>query len=143
MGDVLTIPSAVVKASVFHEAISDWLVPWYHYIPINYDYIELYSVLLYFFGTEDATGTGTPQPAHDDELRAMAERSREWAESQLGLEQHKVSCGGEKAHVSGATPAGRSMDRSQRTDAQVYMYRLCLEWGRITSEDRGAMTYEE
>jgi len=62
------------------------MIPWYHYIPLNYDYRDLYSVLLYFFGVE-----GSEQKAHDQELRGIADRSKEWAESQFSWEQHKVS----------------------------------------------------
>jgi len=76
-----------MKATVFHEAITDWLIPWYHYIPINYDYSDMYSVLLYFFG-EPAAG----QPAHDDELRAIAERSQIWADTHLEWTHQLVSC---------------------------------------------------
>lgn len=70
--------SAVMKTTVFHEAFSDWLVPWYHYIPINYDYSDMYSVLLYFLGEPDAD-----QPAHDEELRGIAERSKAWMDAQM------------------------------------------------------------
>ena len=74
-----------MKTTVYQEWLTNRLVPWYHYIPINYDYSDIYSVLLYFFGLAD-----TGQPAHDGNLRAIGERSRDWAESQLGWEQHKV-----------------------------------------------------
>lgn len=74
-----------MKATVFHEHYSDWLIPWYHYIPVSYDYSDLYSILLYFFG-HDETG----HQAHDEPLRAMAERSAEWAESQAGWELQRV-----------------------------------------------------
>ncbi len=81
--------SAVVKASVYHEAISDWLVPWYHYIPMNYDYSDLYSILMYFMGKPELG-----QKAHDEELKAIADRSRDWAESQIGWEQQRVGQSG-------------------------------------------------
>jgi hypothetical protein len=88
--------SAVMKTTVFHESISDWLIPWYHYIPINYDYIDMYSVLLYFFGDVDAG-----QPGHDDELKAIADRSQVWADSHLELSHQAVSAA-KRQRVDGA-----------------------------------------
>ena len=64
------VRSAVLKATIFRklgvapqppcdradvpleEVTTAWLVPWYHYIPIDYAYRDLYSILLYFFGLE-------------------------------------------------------------------------------------------
>lgn len=77
--------SAVMKTTVFHEAISDWLIPWYHYIPVNYDYTDMFSTLLYFFGDADAG-----QPAHDEQLKAIAQRSQIWADTHLELSHQAV-----------------------------------------------------
>lgn len=75
-----------MKTTAFHEAFSDWLIPWYHYIPVNYDYSDMFSVLLYFFGLDQSD-----QQAHDEELKVIADRSRDWAENQISWEMHKVS----------------------------------------------------
>ena len=32
--------------------------------------------------------------------------------------------------------------KSKMLTRAVYVYRLCLEWGRLTSDDRDAMTYK-
>ena len=84
-GLALLTPSATIKATVFHEAYTDWLIPWYHYIPLSYDFSELFSITTYFFGLDESG-----KDAHDDELRAIAERSKEWTDTQLGWEQQKV-----------------------------------------------------
>jgi hypothetical protein len=30
----------------------------------------------------------------------------------------------------------------RKVDMEIYVYRLCLEWGRLTSDDRDEMTYQ-
>ncbi|ORX40009.1 hypothetical protein BD324DRAFT_615928 [Kockovaella imperatae] len=104
---LLLSPGATMKTTVYHEIVSDWLVPWYHFIPVSYDYSDMFTIIAYFFGIQESG-----QKHHQDELKAIADRSREWAEKQLKWE-----------HM------------------EVYLYRLFLEWGRLTSVDRTTMDY--
>jgi hypothetical protein len=60
---------------ILEEAMSDWLVPWYHYIPLDYAYKDLHSILLYYLGVPSST-----QIAHDNELQAIAEQSSQWVD---------------------------------------------------------------
>lgn len=96
-----------VRLTRAEEATTDWQVPWYHYIPLDYAYRDMYSLALYYLGLE-----GTSQHAHEAELQAIAEHSTQWVDDHATWDHHLS-----------------------------YMYRLCLEWARITSEDRDAMGY--
>lgn len=89
------------------EATSDWLIPWYHYIPLDYAYRDLYSIALYYLGLE-----GTDQVAHDEELHQIGRHGEDWVEEHAQWDHHVA-----------------------------WMYRLCLEWARVMSEDRASMDY--
>ena len=60
-------------------------MPWYHYIPLSYGYDELYSILAYYFGTPSGS-----IEAHDDELRQVSTRGKQWVEEHGMWEQHAV-----------------------------------------------------
>ena len=42
--------SAVIKASMQREFWQDWIVPWYHYIPLSSSYAELFNIQAFFSG---------------------------------------------------------------------------------------------
>lgn len=47
---VIESKSAVVKSSMQREFWQDWIVPWYHYIPLSSSYAELYNIQAFFAG---------------------------------------------------------------------------------------------
>lgn len=106
--------TAVFKAGLFREALSHSLVPWYHYVPISVRLTDMPSILGFFFGVESVKaflkGTGRARvesglaaaSAHDEALRLVGERGREWASQ----------C-------------------ARRQDMMLYTYLLALEWARI------------
>lgn len=63
--------SAVLKASIQREFWQDWVVPWYHYIPVSSSYAELYNVQAFFTGFPKAfqnrrsTSASAPQPEQE------------------------------------------------------------------------------
>ncbi|KAH7341008.1 hypothetical protein B0J17DRAFT_653701 [Rhizoctonia solani] len=50
---LLTSGAVVLKMTIFPEWNSDWLIPYYHYVPIQVDYSDLYDTLAFFAGTPD------------------------------------------------------------------------------------------
>ncbi|KAG8928009.1 capsule-associated protein CAP1 [Tulasnella sp. 418] len=122
--------SAVMKTTVYKEFFSDWIQPWLHYIPLSSDYSEIYNIHAYFSGASPSMVTSLSQsnattaspiqvihPTHiahegDAQLHKIAEAGREW----------KMTVG-----------------RIQDMDA--FIYRLCLEWARLWSDDRESMSY--
>ncbi|KAG8959886.1 capsule-associated protein CAP1 [Tulasnella sp. 419] len=116
----------------FTKAIGCVLYPGgLHYIPLSSDYSEIYNIHAYFSGASPSMVTSLSQsnattaspiqvihPTHiahegDAQLHKIAEAGREW----------KMTVG-----------------RIQDMDA--FIYRLCLEWARLWSDDRESMSYK-
>ncbi|KAG8896928.1 F-actin-capping protein subunit alpha [Tulasnella sp. 403] len=64
--------SLVLKATVFPEWNSDWLVPYYHYVPVQHDYSDLYNVMAFFAGSPDGQG------GHEDIAKKIGEHGAEF-----------------------------------------------------------------
>ncbi|KAL7421169.1 hypothetical protein Q5752_004054 [Cryptotrichosporon argae] len=70
----LLLSGAVVfKSTVNPEWYSDWLIPWYHYVPLQVTYAEMYTTLAYFIGPP-----GKPEQGHDDVAREIGENGRDF-----------------------------------------------------------------
>ncbi|KAG9050628.1 F-actin-capping protein subunit alpha [Tulasnella sp. UAMH 9824] len=112
---LLASGNVVLKATVFPEWISDWLVPYYHFVPIQHDYSDLYSTMVFLAGypTTSTDGEMILEGGHED----LAEK----------IAQH-------------ALDASRSLWRWE--DMQAYMFRLLLEYARAMSSDRDSMAYK-
>ncbi|KAG8779306.1 F-actin-capping protein subunit beta [Ceratobasidium sp. 428] len=72
---LLSSGAVVFKMTIFPEWNSDWLVPYYHYIPIQTDYSDLYDTLAFFMGAPGPDQT----PAHDDMAENIAAHAREFS----------------------------------------------------------------
>lgn len=68
---------------LLEEATSDWLIPWYHYIPMDYAYRDFYSIALYYLGIE-----GTSQTGHDAEMQEIGRHGQEWVEEHATWDHH-------------------------------------------------------
>jgi hypothetical protein len=97
-------------------------MPWMHYIPLSPDFHELYHLHAYFLGsTVDASATSASSqtrqqnvPHHEGTmaLKRIAANGQHWRKTHL-----------------------------RRVDAEVYVYRLALEWTRLWS--RTDQEYED
>ncbi|KAG8745507.1 F-actin-capping protein subunit alpha [Ceratobasidium sp. 414] len=67
--------SVVFKMTIFPEWNSDWLVPYYHYVPIQTDYSDLYDTLAFFMGAPGANQS----LGHDDMAETIAAHAREFS----------------------------------------------------------------
>ncbi|KAG9022390.1 F-actin-capping protein subunit alpha [Tulasnella sp. JGI-2019a] len=99
--------SVVFKFTNFPEWNTDRMMPYYHYVPIQHDFSDLYNSVAFFTGTPEGKG------AHDK----MAERI-------------------------GANAVDYVRKHWRWQDMEVYVYRLLLEYARVMSSDRDAMTYQ-
>ncbi|EKM56638.1 glycosyltransferase family 90 protein [Phanerochaete carnosa HHB-10118-sp] len=116
--------SAVLKATVYREFFEEWIQPWLHYIPLSPTYHEIYNIHAFFSGGTDSTlhaanSTALQLPAaqrrslHGDRrLRRIARAGKQWK---------------------------RTLGR--RVDMEAYVYRLCLEYARLWSDDRDSMNF--
>ncbi|KAF8064866.1 hypothetical protein FPV67DRAFT_1419057 [Lyophyllum atratum] len=120
----LASDSVPVKATVYEEYFSDWIQPWVHFIPLSSSYKEIYNIHAYFSGPtlaalEAINSTSLHLPAQarqsiegDRRLRRIARAGKQWKKTM-----------------------GRTIDM------EVYVYRLCLEWARLWSDDRESMSF--
>ncbi|GAA5868829.1 hypothetical protein JCM8547_002841 [Rhodosporidiobolus lusitaniae] len=65
------------KATIYEEFYTSKIQPWLHYVPVKMDYSDLYNILTFFSGADDAQRTGN----HDDLAEEIAKAGREWAET--------------------------------------------------------------
>jgi len=100
------------RAGIFRTWYDSRLTAWAHFVPIDVRLHGLLSTLAYFTGTKGVPGAKTLKARVGVEARvaageAIAEAGRERAEKVL-----------------------------RKEDMEVYMFRLLLEWGRLTDDRR-------
>lgn len=69
--------AAVIKATIYREFWTDWIVPWLHFIPVQVDYSDLWDVLAFFRGGPSGEG------AHDSMGKEIAQAGKSWAAAHL------------------------------------------------------------
>ncbi|KAL4248591.1 Protein O-Glucosyltransferase/Glycosyltransferase 90 [Abortiporus biennis] len=114
--------SAVLKATVYREFFEQWMQPWLHYIPLSPSYQEIYNIHAFFSGATrstlfiaNSTSAALPRSKRrsidgDRRLRRIARAGKQWK---------------------------RTMGR--RVDMEAYVYRLVLEYARLSSDDRDTL----
>ncbi|KAI9687214.1 MAG: hypothetical protein M1822_002257 [Bathelium mastoideum] len=98
--------SLVFKAGILREWWSHRVTAWKHFIPLDVRGHNLFPTLAYFRGFPATKETGELLP-HEDAAQRIAEDGKRWAERVL-----------------------------RKEDMEVYMFRLLLEWGRLTDDRR-------
>lgn len=104
--------SMPIKATIYSEWHDTRLVPWYHFVPMQNSFVDLYGILEYFvgrFGREENNRV-IMEDSHDDQARRIATQGKEWAETVL-----------------------------RREDMLVYLLRLLLEYRRICEDRRDSI----
>lgn len=104
--------SVVLKTTVYPEWNTDWLVPFYHYIPVRNDYSDLTDIMAFFAGTPK-TNDETATKGRDDLAREIGANARRFTEEHWRWQ-----------------------------DMQAYMLRLLLEYRRLMADDRDRFSYE-
>lgn len=99
--------SVVLKAGIFREWYSDRLVAWKHFVPVDLRLHDLFSILAYFGGYGVEERNKRMMEGHVKQAEAIARQGKVWTEKVL-----------------------------RKEDMEVYMFRLLLEWGRLTDDRR-------
>lgn len=99
--------SVVFKSSVFREWYDDRLVIWKHFVPVDLRLHDLFSILAYFGGYGVEERNKRMTEGRVKEAEAIARQGKVWTEKVL-----------------------------RKEDMEVYMFRLLLEWGRLTDDKR-------
>ncbi|KAJ6080416.1 hypothetical protein N7467_010169 [Penicillium canescens] len=113
--------SLPLKTGLFRQWFDSRVTSWLHFVPVDIRLHGLWSTLAYFAGVpapagDQGPGPGAPQvrmKAHDKQGKAIAEEGREWARRAL-----------------------------RKEDMEIYFFRLLLEWGRITDDQRDVLAYK-
>ena len=103
-------------ASVFQEWFSERLRPWLHFVPVDLRYHGLHSTLAYFSGLTSQhplNGRDPGMGAAGADGDWIADEGRKWANKAVRIE-----------------------------DAEVYLFRLLLEWARIIDDGRDGLGFK-
>ncbi|GME42269.1 hypothetical protein W97_03481 [Neofusicoccum parvum] len=96
------------KMALFREWWDSRLTPWLHFVPLDLRGHGVWATLAYFAGFEGVVaGRRVGWAPRDAEARGIAEEGAEWARKVL-----------------------------RKEDMEIYMFRLLLEWGRLTDDKR-------
>lgn len=110
---ILRSESMPFVASIFKEWYSERLMPWLHFVPVDIRFQALHSTLAYFNGMQGKgliNGRDVPMQSRADNAKWIAQEGKKWAGKVI-----------------------------RREDAEVYLFRLLLEWGRVVNDRRDEM----
>lgn len=99
--------SVVFKSRLFHEWYEGRLTAWKHFVPVDLRLHDLFSSLAYFGGYGVEARNKRMMEGRTKEAEAIARQGKVWTEKVL-----------------------------RKEDMEVYMFRLLLEWGRLTDDAR-------
>ncbi|ERF68782.1 hypothetical protein EPUS_07269 [Endocarpon pusillum Z07020] len=102
------------KTALFREWYDDRLTAWHHFVPQDMRLHAVWSTLAYFAGVNGTLPNGkkAEMKPHLKEGERIAEQGREWAGKVL-----------------------------RKEDMEVYFFRVLLEWGRLTDDNRENMGF--
>lgn len=105
--------SLPLKAALFREWYDSRLTPWLHFVPLDLRGHGLWATLVYFTGLDGQINNKHVKIAsHEEQAEMIAEKGREWAMKVL-----------------------------RKEDMEIYMFRLLLEWGRLTDDRRDELGF--
>lgn len=102
--------------TTLQEWYSERLMPWLHFVPIDIRFQALHSTLAYFNGMQGKgliNGRDVPMQSRADNAKWIAQEGKKWASKVI-----------------------------RREDAEVYLFRLLLEWGRVVNDKRDEMGFD-
>ena len=105
------------RAGIFRTWYDARLTAWRHFVPVDIRLHGLVATLEYFAGTTKVVGSG----GKEDRARLEGDLVR-----------------GEEIAEAGRDWAGKVL---RKEDMEIYMFRLLLEWGRVTDDQREVLGY--
>ncbi|KAF8064879.1 hypothetical protein FPV67DRAFT_1695304 [Lyophyllum atratum] len=106
------------------EYFSDWIQPWVHFILLSLSYSEMYNNSIRSYFSRPALAALEVINSTHLHLPAQARRS---VEGDRWL--RRIATAGKQWNKT----MGRTIDM------EVYVYKLCLKWARLWSDDRESM----
>lgn len=102
------------KAALFREWWDDRVTPWQHFVPLDIRGQGFWATLAYFAGVDgEVRGKHVTAEPHELAGEMIAAKGKSWAEKVL-----------------------------RREDMEIYMFRLLLEWGRLTDDKRHSIGFD-
>lgn len=105
--------SVPIKATIWNEWTSSRLQAWTHFVPMDNTYMDWWGVMEYFLGYTPPDRNRTNfRHSHEKNAKAIADQGREWGRKTL-----------------------------RREDMVLYLWRVLLEYGRVTNDNREFLGY--
>ncbi|EFR03042.1 hypothetical protein MGYG_06041 [Nannizzia gypsea CBS 118893] len=99
------------RAAIFRQWFDTRITPWLHFVPQDIRFHDFWSTLAFFAGARKMNKDGNVEKVlmkpHHREGGIIAREGRKWAEETL-----------------------------RKEDMEIYLFRLLLEWGRLTDDRR-------
>lgn len=105
--------SLVYRAAVFKTWFDERITAWHHFVPVDARLGDSLWTAFEYLAGGDERRTKEGVNSGAESARRIAEQGREWASQAL-----------------------------RKEDMQIYMFRLLLEWGRVTDDDREVMGFQ-
>ena len=109
--------SVAMKGGLFRQWSDRRLTSWLHYVPLDVRLHDVWSTLAYFAGVnikDPETGKSKIlMERHDVQGKWIADEGRKWANQAL-----------------------------RKEDMEIYFFRLLLEWGRLTDDNRDLLGFK-
>nr|POE56427.1 beta-1,2-xylosyltransferase 1 [Quercus suber] len=108
--------SLPLKATIYQEWHDSRLIPWYHFVPMDNTFIDIYGIMQYFIGYRDPSQESNSTNANhgrDEQARQIAMQGKGWTEKVI-----------------------------RNDDMLIYMLRLFLEYARVCDDDRNVMGWK-
>lgn len=109
------------KTALFREWWDDRVTPWLHFVPLDLRGHGLWATLAYFHGLEGFI-EGVPGQKGSTEVK-------------INGHPHVA----ERMAMQGRDWAGKAL---RKDDMEIYMFRLLLEWGRLTDDKRDTLGFD-
>ena len=103
------------RTGIFRSWWDSRLTAWTHFVPVDVRLHGLFSTLAFFMGVNGSSSVGGSSSSMPENLKAgqeIAEAGRMWAEKAL-----------------------------RKEDMEIFMFRLLLEWGRLTDDARDSIGF--
>lgn len=71
----MTTRGLVLKSTIFREWWTDRVQAWVHYVPVKYDYSDIYDIMAFFKGDIDGMGG----KGHDELAAQIGTAGRKWS----------------------------------------------------------------
>ncbi|KAH9810184.1 family 90 glycosyltransferase [Melampsora americana] len=127
---LMSMGSGVIKSTIFKDALTDWIEPWVHYIPLSVGYEEMYNLLGYFLPLPDPILT--PEEEEILKNRSTLEKIHQWIFKTRWMGWKKSQGDGPEELRRVAQDGLRwSETIGNKPDIEAYVLRLALEWARM------------